>query len=65
MRGGSGYYFTGPVIPFAAMVKYPPISAERHIEITSICYKSLARYIFLICMDRGVNLKRRHSNRRR
>ena len=28
MRGGSGYHFDGPVIPFGALVEYHPISAK-------------------------------------
>ena len=59
-----GMPFNGPTIPFGAMVEYHPISAKRLVATASVRLKSLASYISRRCIVRGVNLERRHYDRR-
>ena len=49
-----GEPFKGPIIPFGSLVEYHPISAQ----------KSCQENIFWICVARGVNLERKHYDRR-
>ena len=61
-----GMRFNGPVIPFAVWSNggISPYLCEGHIEITSIWSTSLARYFPRLCVVCGLDLERRHYDRR-
>ena len=56
--------FNEPIIPFGTNSRISPYLCERHIETTSIWFKSLARYIPRLRIIRGCNLERRQYGRR-